>query len=166
MTPRRHIIPVFVPHLGCLNDCVFCNQKRISEPCAGNAPDGQPRTRVRNFLKTTSLSAACVSAAALRQSRYREEALLRRHSRSGRAYEREHGYRPGRIASTEDTSRLRRYGVRTIELGALWTRLCSPLPGAAIRRRIPNASRLIKQYGFELILQMMTAAGRHAGKGD
>ena len=23
-------IPVFVPHLACPNDCVFCNQRRIS----------------------------------------------------------------------------------------------------------------------------------------
>lgn len=28
---RRHInIPVFIPHLGCPNDCVFCNQRAIS----------------------------------------------------------------------------------------------------------------------------------------
>lgn len=27
----RHInIPIFIPHLGCPNDCVFCNQRRIS----------------------------------------------------------------------------------------------------------------------------------------
>ena len=30
MTARNSIIPVFVPHLGCPNDCVFCNQRRIS----------------------------------------------------------------------------------------------------------------------------------------
>ena len=27
---KRYIIPIFVPHLGCPNDCVFCNQKSIS----------------------------------------------------------------------------------------------------------------------------------------
>ena len=27
---KHYVIPIFVPHLGCPNDCVFCNQKSIS----------------------------------------------------------------------------------------------------------------------------------------
>ena len=27
---KKYIIPIFVPHLGCPNDCTFCNQKKIS----------------------------------------------------------------------------------------------------------------------------------------
>ena len=27
---KQYIIPVFIPHLGCPNDCSFCNQKSIS----------------------------------------------------------------------------------------------------------------------------------------
>lgn len=27
---KQYIIPIFVPHLGCPNDCIFCNQKAIS----------------------------------------------------------------------------------------------------------------------------------------
>lgn len=27
---KQYIIPIFIPHLGCLNDCTFCNQKSIS----------------------------------------------------------------------------------------------------------------------------------------
>ena len=30
MSARESVIPVFVPHLGCPNDCVFCDQRRIS----------------------------------------------------------------------------------------------------------------------------------------
>ena len=27
---KQYVIPIFVPHLGCPNDCTFCNQKTIS----------------------------------------------------------------------------------------------------------------------------------------
>ena len=27
---QQYVIPIFVPHLGCPNDCIFCNQKSIS----------------------------------------------------------------------------------------------------------------------------------------
>ncbi len=27
---KQYTIPIFIPHVGCPNDCVFCNQKRIS----------------------------------------------------------------------------------------------------------------------------------------
>ena len=30
MERQNYIIPVFVPHLGCPHDCIFCNQRSIS----------------------------------------------------------------------------------------------------------------------------------------
>ena len=31
MKPQKHAnIPIFIPHLGCPNNCVFCNQRSIS----------------------------------------------------------------------------------------------------------------------------------------
>ena len=27
---QNYIIPIFIPHMGCLHDCIFCNQKSIS----------------------------------------------------------------------------------------------------------------------------------------
>ena len=39
MSARESIIPVFVPHLGCPNDCVFCNQRRISGSLTPACPE-------------------------------------------------------------------------------------------------------------------------------
>ena len=33
---KQYVIPIFVPHLGCPNDCVFCNQKSISGQIRAN----------------------------------------------------------------------------------------------------------------------------------
>lgn len=30
MSKKKYIIPIFIPHIGCPNQCVFCNQKNIS----------------------------------------------------------------------------------------------------------------------------------------
>ncbi len=30
MEKKHYVIPIFVPHLGCPNDCIFCNQRNIS----------------------------------------------------------------------------------------------------------------------------------------
>ena len=41
---KQYIIPIFVPHLGCPNDCVFCNQKSIS---------GQTKQVTKDDVKNT-----------------------------------------------------------------------------------------------------------------
>ncbi|MGX8774850.1 MAG: radical SAM protein, partial [Bacillota bacterium] len=45
---KKHaIIPVFIPHRGCPNDCVFCNQKAIT----ARQPDVTPED-VREIIET------------------------------------------------------------------------------------------------------------------
>ena len=39
MTRRHVIIPIFVPHKGCPNDCIFCDQKKISGQTDEMTPD-------------------------------------------------------------------------------------------------------------------------------
>ena len=50
---RQYIIPIFVPHLGCPNDCIFCNQKSIS---------GQKKTTTKEEAKQTIENADLIIA--------------------------------------------------------------------------------------------------------
>lgn len=36
---RKYIIPIFVPHAGCENECVFCNQNKITLKCDDEEDD-------------------------------------------------------------------------------------------------------------------------------
>ena len=41
---KQYIIPIFVPHLGCPNDCTFCNQRKIS---------GQQKQVTESYVRDT-----------------------------------------------------------------------------------------------------------------
>ncbi len=49
---KKHaIIPIFIPHLGCPNDCVFCNQRKITARLT--APDAASvRATIEEWLST------------------------------------------------------------------------------------------------------------------
>lgn len=163
MTARNSIIPVFVPHLGCPNDCVFCNQRRISgEKEAANAD---------TVVKAIESAAALPDTGAKRQLAFyggsftaipvhTQEELL-----SAAAPYLENGTissirlstRPDAIDETV-LKRLAHYGVTTVELGA--QSMCDEVLSLSGRghdsKAVENASKLIKEKGFELVLQMMT----------
>ena len=48
---RQYIIPIFVPHLGCPNDCIFCNQKSISGQ-KKNVTKEEVREIIDDYLKS------------------------------------------------------------------------------------------------------------------
>lgn len=47
---KQYIIPIFVPHLGCPNECTFCNQKKISGQ-KKNVTAEDVKNTVEYFLK-------------------------------------------------------------------------------------------------------------------
>ena len=47
---KQYIIPIFVPHLGCPNDCIFCNQKAISGQ-KKNITKEEVKEIIENYLK-------------------------------------------------------------------------------------------------------------------
>ena len=163
MSARASILPVFVPHLGCPHQCVFCDQRSISgqreavsaqtvqrtiEQAAALSPNGAGRqlafyggsfTAVDPKLQEELLGAA-------------REAMDRGEIDSIRL-----STRPDAI-DEETLARLRRFGVRTVELGAqsmdeevlhLSERGHSP-------EDVVRAASMIRTAGFELVLQMMT----------
>ena len=53
-TMKKHaIIPIFIPHKGCPNDCVFCNQKKITAHTKAVTPE-DVRATVNQWLTTLS----------------------------------------------------------------------------------------------------------------
>ncbi|NLO46797.1 MAG: radical SAM protein [Clostridiales bacterium] len=163
MKPQRHIIPVFVPHLGCPNECVFCNQRRIS----GSTDQASAETVIKAIAKAKTIlpSEAKAELAFYGGSftaihRDRQEELLRAafpYYADGFLSGIRISTRPDAI-NTETLAVLRQYGVKTIELGAQ-----SMNPEVLKRSKrghstedIVNSSKLIKSLGFQLILQMMT----------
>ena len=163
MSARESIIPVFVPHLGCPNDCVFCNQRRISGEQLPAGPD-----TVKNAIES---AAAFLPAGGKRQLAFyggsftaipvcQQEALLRvakHYLDRGDINTIRLSTRPDAI-DHEVLDRLRFFGVETIELGAqsLDDDVLILSGRGHTAEDVEDASRLIKERGFKLILQMMT----------
>ncbi|MGN1002227.1 MAG: elongator complex protein 3 [Oscillospiraceae bacterium] len=161
MTARRKIIPLFIPHLGCPHDCVFCNQKRIS----GSLSPVRPEDVAREVEKGLALCGrgaelAFYGGSFTAMPVAHQEALLeaaRPYAEAGDLSGIRLSTRPDAV-SGKTLDLLERYHVRTIELGAQSMAdsvlaACGRGHSAADTER---AARLIKDRGFSLILQMMT----------
>lgn len=163
MSARQTIIPVFVPHVGCPNDCVFCNQRRISGAVRPVTPEEVCRAIEQGAAITPngvqrqlafyggSFTAIPVGA---------QERLLRvvqPYLADGTVSSIRLSTRPDAI-DEETLLRLRQYGVKTIELGAqsMDDRVLALSGRGHTAQQVTNAAKLVKALGFELILQMMT----------
>ena len=163
MSPKRYIIPVFIPHLGCPNDCVFCNQRKISGEILPATP-ATVRGAVEEALekipaeRSAELAFYGGSFTAIPESEQTEllEAV-QPFMRSGRIGEIRLSTRPDAL-DEPCLERLKKFGVRTIELGA--QSMDDGVLEAAGRGHTAAdteyASKLIKKQGFNLVLQMMT----------
>lgn len=160
---RVSIIPIFIPHTGCPMDCVFCNQRRISGSLLP-AKAADVRMQTEEALKKLP-EGACPQIAFYGGSftaipANEQEELL------GAAYEFiERGEvcsvrvstRPDAI-DEERLQRLKKYGVTTIELGSqsMDDEVLEKTNRGHTAAHTENAVKLIKEFGFTLILQMMT----------
>ncbi|HAJ65794.1 MAG TPA: radical SAM protein [Clostridiales bacterium] len=163
MSARECIIPVFVPHLGCRHDCVFCNQRRIS--------GSETPATAATVIQAIEQSAALPRSGAKRQLAFyggsftaietaKQEELL---SAAAAAIARGEidsirlSTRPDAIDKTV-LARLRRYGVETVELGAqsMDDEVLRLAGRGHTAEDVVNAAGAVRAAGFHLILQMMT----------
>lgn len=159
MTPRRRIFPIFVPHAGCPNDCVFCNQKRIS----GSLLPASAET-VRSALAAlepgSGYELAFYGGSFTAIPENEQEALLAAvlpARASGAVSSIRVSTRPDAV-TPEKLARLRVYGVETVELGT--QSMCDEVLIRSGRGHTcadtVRAAKLVKDAGFALILQLMT----------
>ena len=163
MTARQSIIPVFVPHLGCPQNCVFCDQRIISGSQQPATAETVARTIREGLSKSpahTDTQLAFYGGSFTAIPVPEQEALLGAalpFLLSGELSSLRLSTRPDAIDAAA-LDRLRRYGVKTIELGA------QSMDDDVLRRsgrghtaaQTEAAARQVKEAGFELILQMMT----------
>lgn len=159
---KRHInIPVFIPHLGCPNQCVFCNQKTISGVHEFN-PDGLSRI-IDEVLSTkgddTEAEIAFFGGSFTGIDRTLMVRLLEiaySYVKDGRVKSIRCSTRPDYI--NEDVlDTLERYGVKVIELGLQSVNedvLNLTKRGHSFSDE-ERAVKLIADRGFSLVGQMM-----------
>ena len=120
---KQYIIPIFVPHLGCPNDCIFCNQKSISGQ-KSNMTKEKAKEIIENYLKSIDKENAQIEIAFFGGSftaieEERQEELLQVASefvKSGQVSSIRVSTRPDAI-DKNILKRLKKYKVKTIELG-------------------------------------------------
>ncbi len=160
---KQYIIPIFVPHLGCPNDCIFCNQKTISGQ-KKNMTKEEADKIIKDYLSSIEKEDAEVEIAFFGGSftaieEEQQEELLQ----VAYKYIKEKKVSSIRISTRPDCidkkilKRLKKYKVKTIELGVQSANnyiLQKSNRGHSFEDVI-KASKLIRWYGFELGHQMM-----------
>ncbi len=160
---KKHVnIPIFIPHYGCPNACVFCNQKKIT-----GKPSFEKDKVIREIdeaLSTVALDVSDTELAffggsftAIPLNEMTELLSISDiYLSSGRISSVRLSTRPDAI-SPEILDILKDHGVRTIEIGiqSFSDKVLTASKRGHDASASENACKLIKSYGFELIGQMM-----------
>lgn len=161
MKEKKHInIPIFIPHLGCPNDCAFCNQRSISGRTHFDISD--VRRQIEEALSTAGereSEIAFFGGSFTGIDRALMVSLLEiaeEYVRAGKVGSIRLSTRPDYI-NEEILDILGRYSVKTIELGiqsASDKVLVASKRGHTLSDTV-KACKLIKERGFDLVGQMM-----------
>lgn len=159
----QYIIPIFVPHLGCPNDCTFCNQRKISGQMK-NITEDDVRETIEYYLENFREKDAYIEVAFYGGSFTGIEPELQERL-LGAAYEYIKAKKVNsiRVSTRPDyidktvLKRLKKYKVKTIELGVQSTNnyILERCQRGHTYEDVVKASKLIRRYRFTLGHQMM-----------
>lgn len=160
---QKHVnIPIFISHEGCPNDCVFCNQRKITSKSKAMSVDDIEEQILsysssldeKTFIELAFFGGSFTGIDINLQENYLQ--LASQYKKEGRIHGIRLSTRPDYITD-EILTRLKLYGVDTIELGV--QSLCDKVLTASNRGHqvadVYNAVKLIKAYGFQLGIQLM-----------
>ena len=160
---KQYVIPIFVPHLGCPNDCTFCNQKSISGTLKPVTED-EVKTTIEYYLNNFKDKDAYKEVAFFGGSftgiepEMQEKLLSAAYEfiKNGEVDSIRISTRPDYI-SKDILKRLKKYKVKTIELGVQSTNdyILNRCKRGHTFEDVKRASKLIRFYGFTLGHQMM-----------
>lgn len=161
---HHSIIPIFIPHKGCPNDCIFCNQKKITARQKA-VTDEDVRTIIETWLSTLEprgvetieiafFGGSFTGIPMEEQSAYLS--IAKEYKDAGRIHKIHMSTRPDYI-NHEILNNLRKYEVDTIELGvqSLDDEVLKLSGRGHDSEIVYQSSQLIKDYGFELGIQLM-----------
>ena len=160
---KQYIIPVFVPHLGCPNDCIFCNQRSISGQQKMITKEEIENT-IEMYLKNIKEKESKIEVAFFGGSftgidEQKQEEFLQvayEYIKQGKIQSIRISTRPDYITKPI-LKRLKKYKVETIELGVQSANdyILKRANRGHSFADVKKASKLIRWYGFKLGHQMM-----------
>lgn len=159
---KKNIIPIFVPHEGCPNDCVFCNQRKItgiSTTLTEADIDTTIETYLDYFKNDNEVEVALYGGSFTAIEQSAQEWILKQINK----YIDKNVVHSIRLSTRPDAidenrlNLLKKYNVSTIELGvqSLNQEVLNKSKRGHTVESVYNSSELIKSYGFTLGLQQM-----------
>lgn len=159
---KHYNIPVFISHFGCPNSCVFCNQKKIngretdvSLEDLKSIIDSHLETLPKNSIKQVAFFGGTFTGISMcLQKQYLE--TVKKYIDKGLIEGIRLSTRPDYI-DDKILTQLKEYGVQTIELGiqSLDLKVLAATDRKYDGGIVERACSLIKEYGFELGVQLM-----------
>jgi radical SAM enzyme (TIGR01210 family) len=160
---KNYNIPIFIPELACPFQCIYCNQKNISDQLTLPTFE-QIRNTIETHLRTMDLQNSIIQIAFFGGNFTGIDISLQdKYLSIANEYVQKYKLNGIRLSTRPDyineeiLSLLKKYNVKAIELGAqsLDDEVLKKVGRGHTTKDVETASKLINDFGFELGLQMM-----------